>query len=156
MSRQERWLPIGSVVRVAGCDAPIAIAGSMAIGAGRAGEYLGLPLPYGRVDGGFAWFDRKDIEVVLLVGYEDARAQHFAGVLRALEPRFEDIRAGRPGVRGQMAWMGPLRRPKARLRAPRCLLGTLRTFATPHSFRPVLRRRVAAICRMRTACGALL
>lgn len=100
MSRQERWLPIGSVVRVAGCDAPIAIAGSMAIGAGRAGEYLGLPLPYGRVDGGFAWFDRKDIEVVLLVGYEDARAQHFAGVLRALEPRFEDIRAGRPGGAG--------------------------------------------------------
>ena len=100
MSGQERWLPIGSVVRVTGCDAPIAIAGSMAIGAERASEYLGLPLPYGRVDDGFAWFDRKDIEVVLLVGYEDARAQHFAGVLRAFEPRFEDIRAGRPGGAG--------------------------------------------------------
>ena len=100
MSRQERWLPIGSVVRVAGCDAPIAIAGSMAIGAELASEYLGLPLPYGRVNDGFAWFDRKDIEVVLLVGYEDARAQHFAGVLRAFEPRFEHIRAGKPGGAG--------------------------------------------------------
>lgn len=161
MSGQERWLPIGSVVRVTGCDAPIAIAGSMAIGAERASEYLGLPLPYGRVDDGFAWFDRKDIEVVLLVGYEDARAQHFAGVLRAFEPRFEDIRAGRPGGAGTDGLDGAASVPEgpasgAPARASRCLLGTLRTFATSHSFRPVLRRRVAAICRMRTACGALL
>lgn len=94
MLERKDWLPVGSAVRVAGVRAPVVIAGCMVAAAGRAADYVGLPLPLGRVGDGLAWFDRADIEAVLLVGYEDARAQRFAGVLREVEPRFERLRAG--------------------------------------------------------------
>lgn len=102
MFERKDWLPVGSVVRVAGGEVPVAIAGCMAVAAERAADYVGLPLPRGRVGDGLAWFDRADIETVLLVGYEDARAQRFAGVLREVEPRFERLRAGLHGGSGRV------------------------------------------------------
>lgn len=118
MFERKDWLPVGSVVRVAGGEVPVVIAGCMVVAAERAADYVGLPLPLGRVGDGLAWFDRADIEAVLLVGYEDARAQCFAGVLREVEPRFERLRAGLRGCRGRAGEAAGAASPEEGPRAP--------------------------------------
>lgn len=118
MFERKDWLPVGSAVRVAGVRAPVVIAGCMVVAAGRAADYVGLPLPLGRAGDGLAWFDRADIEAVLLVGYEDARAQRFAGVLREVEPRFEQLRAGLRGCRGRAGEAAGAASPEEGPRAP--------------------------------------
>lgn len=90
MLERKDWLPVGSAVRVAGVRAPVVIAGCMVAAAGRAADYVGLPLPLGRAGDGLAWFDRADIARTLFIGYQDEGFFRLTRVLEELDRRDDD------------------------------------------------------------------
>lgn len=74
MAKVDMWLPIGSVVRLAGGEKPVMIAGFMVRDGetGSSWDYLGYPYPEGRRDGEDLFFNKEQVEAIAQVGFLDA------------------------------------------------------------------------------------
>lgn len=86
------WLPVGSVVGVAGSDGPLMIAGYMMqdLIDGRLWDYAGVPFPSGFTDEDeFRAFDRVSISGIRFLGYQDASYLEMRSALMARQNEFE-------------------------------------------------------------------
>ena len=80
------WLPVGSVVEVAGAEEPLRIFGYLAqdVRSGAVHDYLGYPHPSGMASSDEAFlFDRGDIVRLRFVGYQNGVWDELAQALAA-------------------------------------------------------------------------
>ena len=86
------WLPVGSIVRLAGGERSIMVAGYMIDDAqsGRLWDYVGYPYPDGKRDPDIDYFFNRDmIERIDLLGYLDADGRHLLEEFEKITPEYE-------------------------------------------------------------------
>lgn len=96
MIKVEGWLPIGSVVHLAGKDGLIVIIGCMQRQAsnGRLWDYLGFPYPVGIADLKDAiLFDKEGIDRVQFIGLQNSDGEEFQEFLASKEDEFYAAKA---------------------------------------------------------------
>jgi len=96
------WLPLGSVVNVAGSPQPLVVAGYVAtLDDGRIFDYMGVPYPMGlsgEDDGnGLVYFNREGIDQLLFMGLQLPMG------MSALERLRDEIAPAIEEARGEMA-----------------------------------------------------
>ena len=115
MLTTEQWLPLGSVVHLAGSDDLVTIFGYMQqdIGTGLVWDYLGFVHPTGFTGpGNDIMFDRDSIDGVVCVGYQDFDWEHMSDLLRKTEPSYLEAKreaaagasGGGAGTGGRQSW----------------------------------------------------
>ena len=101
MIKVSGWLPIGSVVEVAGSDVPVFIAGHMQheVDEDAYWDYSGFAYPLGNIGTGSNMVFNKDaIENVLFIGYQDTDGLRWMDALEASEEEFENVRSTSSGT----------------------------------------------------------
>lgn len=91
MLTTEQWLPLGSVVHLAGSDDLVTIFGYMQqdLNTGLVWDYFGLVHPVGFTEpGNDIMFDRDSIDGVMYLGYQDFTWEHMNDLLRKTEPSY--------------------------------------------------------------------
>lgn len=92
MIKVEGWLPIGSVVHIAGRDGLYLITGCMQrqVDNGRLWDYLGVPYPVGLADPkDTILFDKEGIDKVLFIGLQNSEGEQFQDFLASKEEEFQ-------------------------------------------------------------------
>ena len=103
MITKDDWLPVGTVVTLAGGSRPVMIAGVMALD-GKLGRYrnIGVPYPEGRTapDEGY-FFDKHMIDRFHQLGYLDDKGAAYQGFLEANTVPFERMRSEHAAENGR-------------------------------------------------------
>ena len=92
MIKVKGWLPIGSVVHIAGNDSLYLIIGCMQrqIDNGRLWDYLGVPYPLGLSDpNSTVLFDKDLIDKVLFINLQNSEGEKFQEFLASKEEEFQ-------------------------------------------------------------------